>query len=133
MCSSGEMYPEKLLLSWYQTKEFNIWNIDFQPLTDAYLVEVSPRDYPDDVITNRDNYEKPNDFPYSYTDIYGNEIHEIENPRKYWEYLNNDNSGFFYVEGAEMWPLFSSAVERGDIINVPKSILEELQPDERRR
>ena len=125
---SGEMYADKVFLSWYQTEEFNIWNIDFLPSVDAYLVEVSPRDYPNDIVTHRDEYKKPTDFSYVYTDIYKDDIYEIKNPRGYWDYLNTDISHKFpYIEGAETWPLFESAVDHGEIINIPEDILKKLE------
>lgn len=122
---AGDMHPERVLYGWFQTEEFNIWPVDYDGSTDDYLIEVCPRDYPNDIGSKADTFVKPTKFDYSYVTIYyPTEVHRIELPFDYWNFYHSDvSSKTPYKPGYETWPIFQTYAHEGSITDVPEELL----------
>ena len=124
LVEAGDAYAIDMFLSWFQSEEFNIWTIDFNGDNDDYLIEVCPRDYPNDV---HQKFVKPTKFKYSYVvTSYGfsGEVRSIELPLEYWKFLHSDmDEKFIYKSGYETWPEFQWYVRNKYILDVPKLLL----------
>ena len=123
---AGDMYIDRVLYSWFQSERFNIWSVGYNGANDDYLVEVCPRDYPNDISLDKDKFVRPTEFDYGYSVSYleTEKVVRIEKPVDYWNFYNSDvGLKVKYQLGYESWPRFQIYAHEGDITDVPGELL----------